>query len=328
MSERTLPIWTASFGLLACLTCNAAMASDGFAVAKQVLPDGTVAVEVTLEGREVAVYRTQSVSKPVVWPLRSLSGKAMTRSFPVGPVIEGEAEDHIHHRSLWIGHGLVNGIDFWSEQTGHGQQQHIRFAELLAGKDEAVIATENDWRTAEGKRVLVDRRRYRISLDPMGIAIDCDFRLLASDGPVVFGDTKEGTFALRVPGALDVDRKQGGRILNEQGLTDAAAWGRPSPWVDYSGMIDGQPAGLTVMLHPSVAMEDTRWHVRTYGLFAHNPFGRHEFDGEPQATAGSRIESGQSLVLHYRVLLHEGAVTTEQLAGAFARYAASSVSTP
>jgi hypothetical protein len=297
-------------------------ASNGYQIQRSAAADGTSSVSILHDGNEVAVYRTLSVSKPVVWPLRSRSGIALTRSYPVGPPLDGEADDHVHHRSLWIGHGSVNGTDFWSEVAGHGTQRHIRFSELSADAQDATIATENDWLNPQGKRLLVDRRRYRFHDDPLGAAIDCDFSLLASDGPVVFGDTKEGTFALRVAGALDVDRGLGGRILNAEGQTDAQAWGQASPWVDYYGTVNGQPVGILVMVHPTIPIDDTRWHVRTYGLFAHNPFGRHEFEGVEQPGSGFRLAHGQTLALHYRVVLHEGHPTAEQLQQAFERYAA------
>ena len=51
--------------------------------------------------------------------------------------------------------------------------------------------------------------------------IDFDITLSASDGPLTFGDTKEGMFGLRVASSMDVDRKKGGKITNAEGLTDA-----------------------------------------------------------------------------------------------------------
>ena len=56
--------------------------------------------------------------------------------------------------------------------------------------------------------------------------------LSATAGPVRFGDTKEGTFGLRVPTSMDVDAGKGGRIINSEGLSDTKAWGQPAAWVD------------------------------------------------------------------------------------------------
>ncbi len=111
--------------------------------------------------------------------------------------------------------------------------------------------------------------------------IDFDFRIFASDGPVTFGDTKEGMFGIRVASSMDVTRKQGGRITNAEGLTDEKAWGKPSPWVDYVGPVKDKIVGIAIINHPLSFRYPTTWHVRTYGLFAANPFGWHDF-GRPE----------------------------------------------
>ena len=61
---------------------------------------------------------------------------------------------------------------------------------------------------------------------------------------VVFGDSKEGVFGVRVPTSMDVEQKvnksaEPGHIINSEGLTDAAAWGKPASWVDYFGKVAG-----------------------------------------------------------------------------------------
>ena len=39
----------------------------------------------------------------------------MTRAWPLQEGVPGEETDHAHDRSFWVAHGLVNGVDFWSE---------------------------------------------------------------------------------------------------------------------------------------------------------------------------------------------------------------------
>ena len=65
--------------------------------------------------------------------------------------------------------------------------------------------------------------------------IDFDITIKATNGPVTFGDTKEGAFGVRVAGTMTVDAKQGGQIVNSHGQTDGKAWGQPAEWVDYHG---------------------------------------------------------------------------------------------
>ena len=107
--------------------------------------------------------------------------------------------------------------------------------------------------------------------------IDFEITLKATDGPVTFGDTKEGMFGLRVASSMDVNKKKGGKITNAEGLTDDQAWGKASPWVDYTGPVEGKTVGIAILNHPRSFRYPTTWHVRTYGLFAANPFGWHDF---------------------------------------------------
>ena len=72
------------------------------------------------------------------------------------------------------------------------------------------------------------------------------------------------------------------------------------------------------MNHPSSFRIDCR-HVRTYGLFAANPFGLRDFKGGK--VDGYTRSRGQSMTLRYRVLFHKGDEKAGKVAEAFARYA-------
>ena len=135
--------------------------------------------------------------------------------------------------------------------------------------------------------------------------VDSDFLLKATDGDVNFGDTKEGSFGLRVAGTMKADAKLGGIITNAQGEHDKDAWGKKSAWVDYSGPIDEDIVGITIHDHPESFGFPCRWHVRTYGLFAANPFGVHHFIGGDE-TDGVVLTKGEQMRLSYRVVLYEG----------------------
>jgi hypothetical protein len=70
--------------------------------------------------------------------------------------------------------------------------------------------------------------------------------------------------------------------------------------------------------HPSNSLADCFWHVRTYGLFAANPFGRHHF-GQPEYE-GVKIADGDHLDLHFRIVLHDGGFDREKSEQHFADY--------
>src|SRR5262249_39992487 len=114
----------------------------------------------------------------------------------------------------------------------------------------ARIRTKNDWLAPDGKKVCAEERSVTFFRTVETRIIDFEFVLRADNGPVTFGDTKEGMFGLRVASSMDVTKKEGGRITNAEGLTDEAAWGQASPWVDYAGPVAGKTVGIAVLNHP------------------------------------------------------------------------------
>jgi hypothetical protein len=297
--------------------CSLSVAAPPAEISAEQTKEGAV---VKIDGQVFAAYLIRSGSKPILWPINGPGGKPMTRPYPMVPQ-PGETKDHIHHRSLWFTHGSVNGIDFWTEEgSRRGTIRHRQFVKVLGGRP-AVIVTRNDWLGPDGKKQCEDRRTLSFDATADARWIDFDIVLTATDGPVKFGDTKEGTFGVRVPDSMCVDAKRGGRIVNSRGQTDAAAWGQPAAWVDYHGPVDGQTLGIAILNHPSSLRFPTTWHVRTYGLFAANPFGARDFSGNKKADGSYTIPAGGSASFRYRVILHRGDEKVADIAGAFARYA-------
>ncbi|MEX0712724.1 MAG: PmoA family protein [Pirellulales bacterium] len=281
--------------------------------------DGGVRVEI--DGNLFTDYLTATAPKPILWPVIGPTGVEMTRAYPMADVA-GEKKDHIHQRSLWFTHGDVNGVDFWSENPPHGSIVHRGYLEVSAADGKAVIRTRNDWLGPDGKQHCQDERTLTFRGDGDMRTIDFDIVLIASDGPVTFGDTKEGTMGIRLPTVMDVDSRLGGRIVTSEGLTDKEAWGKPAAWVDYHGPVAGQVVGVAIFNHPSSFRYPTTWHVREYGLFAANPFGLHDFTGSADVKGAHTIAAGESIYLRYRFLFHKGDATAANLAEAFKEYAA------
>jgi hypothetical protein len=132
------------------------------------------------------------------------------------------------------------------------------------------------------------------------------------------GDTKEGTFAIRVVKALEAPV---GHMLNSEGAVgEKEIWGKRARWVDYSGTVEGEKLGLAIFDHPKNPKYPTYWHARGYGLFAVNPFGEHDFCNDPTRDGSLTIPPGQTLTLRYRVFIHHGDAAEAQVAEAYERY--------
>ena len=275
-------------------------------------------VEVAINGKPFTVYHVKSGAKPVLWPLYGPTGKEITRGYPMRDAISTEKKDHIHHRSRWFTHGDVNGVSYWHEQGGNGEIIHREFLNLSSGK-KGVIATRNDWVNPDGKKVCEDYRSFIFSGDDKSRQIDVEITVKASEGELKFGDTKEGSFGVRVAGSMRTELGKGGVINTSEGKRDKAAWGTQAPWVDYYGPVEGETLGIAIMNHPSSFRYPTYWHVRTYGLFAANPFGLHNFIGK-EHDGSHTMKKGDAFTLRYRVLLHQGDSEAGQVREVFEAY--------
>jgi hypothetical protein len=274
---------------------------------------------IQIDGGLFTEYLVRSGAKPILWPILGPTGQPMTRAYPMGQA-PGEKKDHVHQRSLWFTHGDVNGVSFWDENPKHGTIVHRRFAKTESGA-EAIVVSENDWVGPDNKKILSDQRRLKFAAGENVRWLDFDITLTASSGLVRFGDTKEGTFGVRVAETMKVDAKTGGRIVNSEGLANEAAWGRKAAWVDYHGPVAGRTAGIAIMNHPDSFRFPTFWHVRAYGLFAANPFGRREFPDGGKQDGSYTLPDGQTITLRYRVWLHKGDETEGRVAAAYESYA-------
>jgi hypothetical protein len=267
----------------------------------------------------LAAYWVGTGNKPFLYPLIGPTGASYTRAFPMLD-IPGEDRDHPHQRSCWFTHGNVNGIDFWSEGKQAGRIRETSRTIVAEGPVLGRLQTQDWWLGPGERRVCTDIRTVTFYRTTGVRTIDFDFTIEASGGPVEFRDTKEGMFGLRVASTMDGSRKTGGRITNAEGVTDEAAWGQSSSWVDYVGPVDGKTVGIAVLNHPDSFRYPTAWHVRPYGLFAANPFGWHDF-GKPEK-GDYTIPAGGKIEFHYRVILHEGttaAAAPERLFEGYAR---------
>jgi hypothetical protein len=289
-------------------------------------------VDVSIDGKPFTTfYFGTDTPKPYLHPLRAADGTIVTRLYPMENV-EGEPHDHPHHRGLWFTHGDVNGLDFWANEPD--QKSPMPKGKIVLRKVENVddssgtIRAVFDWQTPEGKLLLTEDRTMVFGGDANRRLMDFDVTFQAASEAVKFDDTKEGAFAIRLAAPLEEPhpRTKGpertGKIVNAEGKTgEKETWGKRSPWVDYSGMLNGKPVGIAIFDHPSNPKHPTYWHVRSYGLFAANIFGEHDFYDDKTKDGSVTIQPGKSLRFHYRVVIHSGDTQAAGIAGLYKEYA-------
>jgi len=264
----------------------------------------------TPAGVAASLYWGDQWDKPFLYPVRTVSGKVLSRGWPIEPR-EGDSRDHTWHRGIWYGHGSISGADFWREQ---GREKSAR---LVARSKPRVrgsgVAIELAMTPPSGKPIGSMRQEFRIA-DKGGVrTIDAVITMRADAGqPLVFGDTDDGGFAFRLSEAFREDR--GARLRNSEGLAGTKnIWGKPARWVDYAATVDDTATGVAIFDHPGNLRHPTRWHARGYGLNAANPFALKSFTKDPGADGSYTLAAGATLVLRYRTLVYEGAPDLEAL---------------
>jgi len=306
--------------LVLCAVCLLVAALRGHAAEVTAEQSGQNVI-VKIDGKLFTEYVVDNGPKPILWPIIGPTGKPMTRAYPMVEGDPTEREDHRHHRSLWFTHDDVNGEHFWHENKDHAVEKHRKYVKVESG-EQAVIVAQTDWLGADGKKVCEDERTITFGTAGNDARwIDYRITIKATEGPVKFGDTKEGTMGIRVAGTMKQTAKPGGKIVNSEGQIDKDAWGKRAAWVDYHGPVDGQTVGVAVLNHPSSFRFPTYWHVRTYGLFTANPFGVRAFTRAPNADGSYTIPAGGSLTMRHRFLFHKGDEKAGKVAEAFAAYA-------
>jgi hypothetical protein len=285
------------------------------------------------------------VAKPYFWPIHVMPGKTVTRAWPMADDPEVKKGDHPHQKSLWFCHGdvipegidfkkhfrQVAGIDFWAESRGHGKIVCVKVEKPTLAKTHAAIVTKNEWRTAEGQKILDETRT--IHYHPFGAGktlLILDIDLHATVCPITFADTKEGSLGVRVRERINGNHE--GLLTNAEGKTGEGrrpnndrkgCWGLVSAWCDYSGSIsEKEKAGIALFADPTNHV-DTAWHVGNYGLMAANPFGREKHARFPDRKGNNtpvKIVKGEHLKLRYGVFVHIGDVKSGQVAEYYARF--------
>ena len=91
---------------------------------------------------------------------------------------------------------------------------------------------------------------------------------------------------------------------------------------DYFGELEGEKLGIAIIDHPGNPRHPTYWHSRSYGLFACNIFGLHDFENDPNKDGSLTVRPGQPLRFRYRVIVHPGNQMTADIAEQFRKFAA------
>lgn len=278
-----------------------------------------------------------NVYKPVLYPVLTAEGTAVTRGFPLKPRL-GEQVDHIHQVGIWLNYGNVNGYDFWGngsrgmKEPNGGEIKHLSIDRIQIKDNEGSFLSLENWLDPKGKVLLKEKTEYHFIADGSTRIIDRVTTLTAGDTAVLFKDTKEGMFGIRVARQLEMPYKTGvilidstgnpskekdtlnigvsGHYVSSEGLTGDAVWGTRAKWMNLSGKIGDEDISIAICDHPKNPGYPTYWHARGYGLFSANPFGWKDFTNGKEEF-NFTIPARKSAKLRYRVIISSGMHLTD-----------------
>ncbi|WOO43728.1 DUF6807 family protein [Rubellicoccus peritrichatus] len=241
--------------------------------------------------------------KPYFHPLATTKGTVFSDLRP---------DDHPWHRALWFSWKFINGVNYWEEnrETGKSEGQTMLLdIDRTVLPDKAVqVKMELAYApAATGERVLEESRTVLISPPDASGAyrIDWSSEFRALDHDVILdrtplpeepdGKTWGGYagYSMRMNSGVF-----GGTYLNSEGLAGADTNHQPARWASYTAPNDGS---ILFLDHPENLNHPAKWYVAP-GMGYFSPAVIHD--------ARHTIKAGETLELHYRLIINPGAVDT------------------
>ena len=233
-------------------------------------------------------------SKPDFHPVYSPSGREVTCTC---------AYRYNHHKSIMIGHGEVNGVNFFHDNNPTRPNEGDIVLEESTHEitpEYIKLFTTNGWISKKGRRILTEERNiYVTAPQEDAYTIDIVSTVFATQGTVTFGKDGHGYIVIRVADSMDVE--DGGTIISSNGGVNEDEINeeqtrRQVDWLDCSGVVAGQKVGIALMRHPSNPPQS--WFpLRNYGIFACNITSQEE---------GYELSQNERLTQRFRILVHEG----------------------
>lgn len=276
-----------------------------------------------------------TLEKPVLYPIYTANGTAVTRGFPLNPRA-GDPTDHPHHLGLWLNFENVNGLDFWNNSFAiPAERKHqygwIKTAKLTEIKNGAPgkLSYLANWTNKQDEVLLEEKTTLEFSGSANQRIIDRTTVLTAKQN-VTFTDAKDGLLGLRLAHELQIPEMQDKKFTDDKGIvtvvkggSDSIAngnyvssaglygndvWSSRANWTKAYGKMGSDSVSVTIIDHPENINYPTYWHARGYGLFAANPLGEKIFTNN-KTEKNLQLKPGQQVTFKYRVVVHQNKKT-------------------
>jgi type 1 glutamine amidotransferase len=257
---------------------------------------------------------------PYFHPLRTIDGRLLTWDRP---------PDHLWHHGLWFSWKFINKTNYWEidAATGHPEGRtswsNVR---VTAGRDfRARIDMDLAYARAGVRTpVLLERRTIEISPPDAGGVYTLDWTCAFKAVSMAFldrtplpgeigGQTWGGYAGLSLRLAQGLDER---RAMTSEGpietWTEDRYRGRHAA-LDYSGLVDGEPAGVAILDDPRNPRSPSPWYVIRSAEMSF-------FTPAVLCFQPLTLRAGDVIVLRYRVIVHHGRFDEARLKSEAARF--------
>jgi hypothetical protein len=250
---------------------------------------------------------------PHFHPLATSTGQVLSWNSP---------PDHAWHHGLWFSWKYLNQVNYWELNRETGKPDgRTRWKNVRVRTDDdysAEISMTLDYRPAAGgDPVLEEQRRIKVSSPQSDgtYRIDWSSTFVAPSGDVLLDRTppKEqswgGYAGLSIRFAKDFTERIATTSTGPVTFGDGDRYRGRAGAIDYSGLIDGQSVGVAFLDHPSNPRHPTPWYLIRSPVTGY--INAALLNDDPLT-----LESGETLTLRYRLVVHLGSWDPERLRAA------------
>lgn len=273
-----------------------------------------------------------SLTKPILFPIRATDGLPITRGFPL-ETRPDDPTDHPHQVGMWMAYEKINGIDFWNNSSAIPSDKKHLYGKIITRKIVATSSGEKgsieytaEWINATGQVLLQEKTKLEFFQEGKIRCIDRTTELMATT-QISMPDAKDGLMGIRVAHELELpvnevaEYKDGngnqttiakkrdlavtGDYITSTGKKGDAALGSRGNWCMLFGKRAGVPISITMIDHPNNLGYPTYWNAPNYGLLAANPLGQKIFSNG-ETNLNFKMIKGKLLRFQYRLVITAG----------------------
>jgi hypothetical protein len=289
-------------------------------------------IDVSIGGKPFTSFLfPDTLEKPVLYPVFTVSGTDVTRGFPMNPK-PGDPIDHPHHIGIWFNYESLNGLDFWNNSYAIPKERKnlygwIKTDKILAAKSgpKGVLSYHANWTNQQNETLVEETTSFTFSESGTRRIIDRETTLKAKVA-AHFADVKDGMLGMRLahelqmPSTVDekftdnkgnvtvvkagTDKIPTGNYLTSEGRQGNDAWSSRASWCKVYGKMGNDSVSVVIIDHPKNPNYPTFWHARGYGLFAANPLGEKAFTNG-KSEKNLKLQPGESVTFRYRIVIDE-----------------------